>query len=166
MRLTSPVRHEDICQTLIDVCAARLQQRQRRVVHRDCQRTAGPGAGACLLQALCLADMTVPQVRRLLMVDTHRMLLVESNSARFGWGHVRCIVLNVAPPRNAYRFVSDLNMTRSERDAHDELSLHVSVYAPLPANARVTVPSIIFQGRFLFDDPAKVAEAHHVRRMR
>ena len=93
------------------------------------------------------------------------MYLVEPDTSRFGWGFVRYAIAQFFPLWHlliACSFVSDLNMTLSERDGRDIMALNVSVYAPLGANARVTVPSVMFSAKLIFDDISIVATAHNV----
>jgi hypothetical protein len=53
-------------------------------------------------------------------------------------------------------------MTTVEDDSTAHNSIHVNVYTPLAANARVTAPVSIFSGRFTFEDAGQVVAAKEV----
>lgn len=85
------------------------------------------------------------QVRRFLMVDRWRLVLIENDNRKQGWGIVR--------------FVADLNNVFVVSQAFHTRSLQISIIQPTSAYSASTKPLTVFSGRFIFDDHIRCVTA-------
>jgi protein CLEC16A len=85
------------------------------------------------------------QVRRFLMVDRWRLVLIENDNRKQGWGIVR--------------FVADLNNVFVVSQAFHTRSLQISIIQPPSAYTVSQSPNTVFSGRFIFDDHIRCVTA-------
>jgi hypothetical protein len=85
------------------------------------------------------------QVRRFLMVDRWRLVLIENDNRKPGWGIVR--------------FVADLNNVFVVSQAFHTRSLQISIIQPPSAYNVSQSPLTVFSGRFIFDDHIRCVTA-------